>query len=225
MKKNLPKDFLFQICMLLMIVWCAVILLLGHVFRLGIGGVFSYFYVPVCIVAVYIQAKKYKPPKNDSGTVGIYFYYSFVFLILAIIINAIYVFIGNRKLSLYIIAVDIILFAAYFAIVLSGAVYKNSLPNKIQRVQEITAFPASVSRKVGIMISGASDPEIHSALVELKRSVDYSSDTGGIDFDEVVFCSELDKLNKMIDERGDKGEILKEISTVDSMWKARNAIL
>ena len=225
MKKIFQKGLSFQFCVLLLIAWCAVILLLGHVFRLGISGVFCFLYVPACILLVYYQLKDYKPVKNDVGTVGIFLYYSWVLLLLAYVINAVYIFVGNKKLSAFVITADIILLIVYIAIILLGTTYQNRLSNRVQKVQKSTAFSSKVSHEIGVMLSGASDPIIHKELADLKTLIDYSTsaDTSGID--EAAFYSEFEKLSTMISTQSDMTEIIKEISKVEALWKARNARL
>ena len=225
MKRVNNKVFSFQLGIGLIIVWCAVILLLGNINRLGPGGWAAYFFVPVCIAIACLKGISVTAPENDSSFIGVSVYYSLAFVILAIVINGIYIFMGKASLTRAFIAADIILLAIYLMYFLFVFLYQKNLADKVLRVRTNTEFSADISKKIGKMLAETTDRDIHKAMVRLKESIDYSSNSTGIGVDESVIRATVNNLQKLMDEKADKQEIERAISDVERAWKARNARL
>lgn len=219
------KALSLQTGVLLIVCWCAIILLISNFSRLGFSGWFSFLFVPVCVAVVYFFETAHKPLKNDSSTIGIPLYYSFLFLFLSIAINAAYIFVGLQNFAPYVIAADIILLAIYIGIVLFASFYQRKLPAKIRKVQNNTSFSSTVSRSIGVLLAETSESDIHKALVDLKEKVDYSTNTSQYAVDETEILSKLDELQDAIRSSKSKDEILNTISKIETLWKARNTKL
>ena len=225
MKYGSQKSIPFKIDLLLIACWCTVILLLGNISRLGFSGWFSFLYVPACILVVYFLGVVYRPPKNDSSIIGIPLYYSVVLRMLAIVINAAYIFAGIPQLGPVVIAVDIILLAGYIGIVFFSTLYQRSLPAKTKKLQSNMSFSSTVSRTLGGLLAEADDPDILKALTSLKEKVDYSTNSSQSAVDEPEILSALNGLQEMISGSADKEEIISAVSRVGNLWKARNTKL
>ena len=225
MNTNGKKAISLQIGALLIVCWCAVVLLTGNISRLGFSGWFCFLYIPVYVAAIYYFGTVYKPPKNDSSTIGIPLYYFFILLFLAIAINAAFLFAGVQQLGPFVITADIILLAIYFGIVLFASVYQKNLPVKIRKGQSNISFSSTVSRTLGTLLAEADDPEIRKALVGLKEKVDYSTNSSQYAVDEPEILSKLDELQEAIHGSKSKEEVVNAISSIGSLWKARNTKL
>lgn len=223
MKKISRQGISFQIAIGLIIVWCAVTLLLGRISRLGFGGWTAFLAVPICIILAYVKGAFFSAPTNDSASIGVSGYYSWLFILLAIAVNGSYIVIGSMSLTRIMIAADIVLVAFYLGLILFVFLYQQGLSAKVTKVRGNTRFTAEISRTVGSMIAESTDEDIRKSLINLKEMIDYSTNSVETSFDETSVTDKMSLLRKLIDDQADKEDIKKAISNVEGAWKARNA--
>ena len=204
--------------------WCAIILIVGKTAHLGFGGWFGFLYVLVCVGVIVCCNTMFRAPKNDSGTLGIPQYYSVMLLILAVLINGVYIFTERKNLTPYIVAADIVLLAIYFGIIIFTSVYQRDLTVKVNKVEGNTAFATTVSRTLGTLLAQADDPEVHKALAGLKEKVDYSTNSTQNAVDEPQILAGISKLQDALN-ANNKDDALNAISEIGSLWAARNTKL
>ena len=224
MKTN-DKKLSIPVGALLLIAWCAIILILGNVSKLGFSGWFCFLFVPVCFAAVFYCTSFYKPIKNDSSAVALPIHYSAVLIILAVIINAAYILVGVKEAGPFVIAADILLLVAYLIIALFASRYLQNLPNKMRKVERNTSFSVTVSKELGTLLAQADDPVVHKALVGLKEKVDYSTNSTQGAFDEAPILAKIDELRDAVANKEPSEKITALVSDITSLWKARNTKL
>ncbi len=206
-------------------VWCAAVLFFGNIGLLGFSGWFSFLYVPVCIAAVLFCTYYYKPLKNDSGAVSLPIHYSLVLLIFAVVVNAGYIFAGQKAVWPFIAIADIVLLAVYLIIALYACVYLDNLSGKSRKAEQNTRFSVTVSRELGAMLAQVEDPGVHQALAGLKELVDYSTNSTRQAEEEVPILSKLDELKSAMGNGQASEDAMRLIGELTSLWKTRNSKL
>ena len=225
MRINEQHRISFVVTVLLIVAWCAVILLLGNIDTLDIYGWLSFLYVPVCLTLVFFCSVIYKPIRNDSSVVGLPIHYSLLFLILAVLINAGFIFSGVKPAGPFVIAADVLLLVVYLLIALFSYAYLRKLPGKMKKAEQNTTFSVYVSKEIGSMLAQVDDTVLHKELKHLKEEVDYSTNTTQRTIDETVIVKKLEELKAAISKKDSSEKISDLISETASLWKARNAKL
>lgn len=139
--KLLRKGILYILGILIAIAWSAIILLIGRPSRLGGSGWFAFAFVLVSIAVAIICFTVHSIPQNDSSLIGIPFYYSISFIGIAVLINGAYILAEIKSVGSLVIAADIVILAAYLAIMIFSYLHQEKLPQKIKEVERLICSP------------------------------------------------------------------------------------
>ncbi len=225
MKVKLKKNTALWIGLLLAVIWVVLIIALcgfGRLGKLGFAGWLAFLYVPISIAVISCCLRFCETIRNDSGTLGIPAYYSFLYLLVGIALNGFFLALGSAGMRSLLGSLDVILLAAYLILVLVAGKHISNVNRRIEKAKKNTAVTSAISRELGLALSLTEDQELHRELLRLKESVDYAG-SGGNGGDDEAILNTARELRKSM-ENGDGKEAVRQwIDRMNRLGKARNA--
>ena len=140
------------------------------------------------------------------------------------LINGAYILAEIKSVGSLVIAADIVILAAYLAIMIFSYLHQEKLPQKIKEVERQTAFSSAVSSSLGAMLSNTNDADIHKALLKLKEKVDYSTNTSRTSIFNDEINTKISEIRTALVNGTDKEKIIKLINEMGTLWNKKNAI-
>lgn len=229
MKVNDSIRKIFIIELLLFIGWCVVVLAFADYDRAafyfwgGFGfGVFAFIVAAISFLYTNIISNR-----NTTEINYIPVYITSVYLIAAIIVNTYFAFREKGKLNVILVSVNLLLFIVFIGLRLYTDDYQIRVDK--QTVHSATKIKpiTTISAKLGILVSMATDADVKKQLLKLKETVDYSSNVsqGFSEESENLFLLQLNQIETMISEKQDKELISKKIQESMVVWKSRNNVV
>ena len=221
MKNANRKNTSLLISVLVVVIWVVLVITLSDFTRLGFSGWLAFLYVPVSVAVIYYCISAQNTIKNDSSTLGIPIYYSAAFLAVAVILNGSYLLLGSEGMRPIIIALDVILLAVYFILMLAAGRHIDNVNRRIEKSEEITATTTMISKELGKSLALAEDKEIHQAILSLKEKVDYAGNSRKSKEDEAILRKARELSNSLV-HGDDKETVLQLVNQLGRLWAARN---
>lgn len=228
MKGNDGIKKIFIIQLLLFISWCVVVLVFADYDRAAFyfWGGFGFGFLSFIVAGVSLLRIKTNNNRNTTEISHIPVYYTALYLMVTVIINTYFVFRVEGKFNIILVVTNFVLLVAFIAIRL----YSDDL---LSRVNEQTKHSAeklipitSISSQLATILCVTTDPDIKKQVLELKETVDYSSNISQ-EFSEKsqnLFLLQLNRIESLIVEHKDKDIISKNIQEAMVVWKTRNSV-
>ncbi len=221
--KNNDKRIITVIAdVLLIVIWVAVMVVFCDFRLIGFFGWFAFLFVPVSIILSTLFLFLHGDVKNDSGTLGIPFYYSGIFLIISFIVNGIFLLLDSMPMRPFVIVFDIVILAIYLILMLVTVSHTDNVKTHIQESEESTWTSSVLSRELGTALSFVNDADIRSMILSLKEKVDYSGNSGRTSFDQEVINAAVE-LRQSVSVGNDKSIVESIIKKLEDLLAARSA--
>lgn len=151
--------------------------------------------------------------------------YSFGYLAVCLIKNAIFMVLVKGNLNRLLIVLNILTLLVYIMLVFYAVQYRNRLSDQLDLVAEKTANTTEIASLLARLLSQAKDPEVKSRLYSFKEKVDYSSNiTQGFTADqENALIERLRSIGSELSSGANKEKLLSEIDEAEQTWNMRNA--
>jgi hypothetical protein len=126
----------------------------------------------------------------------------------------------------YLIIFNIVIIAAYAIVILYAETYSRRVTGQLELTNQKTYNTAIISEKIGILLNLTDDNEIKGKFLNLKETVDYSSNISS----EKTYQNEklmedcLDEIKNLIINKSDKALIKNKIREAEITWKTRTSI-
>ncbi|MCR5330112.1 MAG: hypothetical protein K6E62_02860, partial [Lachnospiraceae bacterium] len=148
------------------------------------------------------------------------------YLAAALILNMIFMLIGDNDSLKMLILLNILLILLFAAAVFLAGRYIDDVEAKSDVLIEKKKNTANASMQVSAVLAIASDPDVKKAVKDLKARIDYSGNvTQAISGSaEGNFISKIQEIRDAVAGNADKSEILNLISQADRIWSERNAL-
>ena len=221
--KNNDKRIITVIAdVLLIVIWVAVMVVFCDFRLIGFFGWFAFLFVPVSIILSALFLFLHGDVKNDSGTLGIPFYYSGIFLIISFIVNGIFLLLDSMLMRPFIIVFDIVILAIYLILMIVTVSHTDNVKTHIQGSEESTWTSSVLSRELGTALSFVNDADIRRMILSLKEKVDYSGNSGRTSFDQEVVNAAVE-LRHSVSAGNDKAIVESIIKKLEDLLAARSA--
>ena len=148
------------------------------------------------------------------------------YLTVALIMNTIFMLVGNDNSVKLLILLNILLILIFAAVIFFAGRYADGVAEKSEVLIEKKKNTANASLIVSSILAISTDPDVKKALKDLKARIDYSSNvTQAITQSaEDDFISKIQEIRDAVAGNADKSEILNLISQADRIWSERNAL-
>jgi hypothetical protein len=210
------------------IVWCIGIITLSvmHNPPYKFGGALIFGIISIAFSVIYMLLFWSTPGNQSVETSAVSIYCTFVYLIVDIIVNTIFVLTQCGDFNKYLIIFNIVIIAAYAIVILYAETYSRRVTGQLELTNQKTYNTAIISEKIGILVNLTDDNEIKGKFLNLKETVDYSSNISS----EKTYQNEklmedcLDEIKNLIINNSDKALIKNKIREAEITWKTRTSI-
>ncbi len=226
MNKQMIRIMIVEV--LLLAGWCACVVVFTDFSNKGFNFwcALSFSIAAFAVTFLSIVLANVSGNRNLTEAANIPNIISIIYLIIAVLFNAIFLFYIREQLDKLLLIVNIfilIIFAVARIYINSYIDRLNEQTNKIIKKSE----PASdLSVKISLLISKVEDIEIRNKLLNLKEAMDFSpnlSQTQTIGCENMME-KQLEKIDGLINSNASKDEIKDRIKEADIIWKSRNSI-
>jgi hypothetical protein len=209
------------------LIWCFGIYAIADLYApaLPFGGGVLFGLVAIAIAVVYLLVFRRSPDKPVVEVEARSVYFTLLYFVATLVLNTVLVLARCGGLNKILFLCNFVLIAFYVILILGAEKDAERLSEQLAYAEQATAAPASISKKLGTLLSVAEDPEIRKQLLALKEAVDYSSNvtTGGTFEVERDMEAQLDELTDLIANHGDAAVICEKIRKAETTWKLRSS--
>ncbi|MBR5968985.1 MAG: hypothetical protein IK016_01420 [Lachnospiraceae bacterium] len=193
----------------------------GRFFTTIICGLLSF---GVAIASVFFVSGRRRRNLTEVRALPVLF--SAVYLLIALIVNAVFLLnMGDSQIRMQIIINTVLL--AFFAVIFIGSgEYLRHVEVQTEKVIEKTGQLSDISMRLGSIISLSKDEEIKRRVLSLKEKVDYS---GNITQSKTAdlqneFGALLMRIEETVQVSGSSEKVSALIDEAERIWSARNAV-
>lgn len=187
-----------------------------------VGGIL-FGLLAVVVSILYLLVFRHSPGKQaaENGAITVYLTVSYVLATLGC--NTAYILTRHGAFSRFLVLSNFAIIAVYCVAILFAEKDVKRLSDQLSRTERKTAGPGYLSAKLGVLLSMTEDKALHSRLLKLKESVDYSSNitTDATLASEKRMAALLDELQTLITDQADASEIQKKLHEAETEWKTR----
>lgn len=187
----------------------------------------------LCVLVALMAAELYllvirkSPHKQaeESGALGLIF--TACYLIISFLLNGIFVLLKTTDYNWILFALNLAELVGYVILLFWAEQHTQRLTGQLEKVESKTSATAEVGRKLGELLAVTNDPEIRAKLVELKQTVDYSSNitTDAVAYREQQMIQQLDEILQLSLGNADRMILLSKVDMADKTWKMRNSVV
>ena len=162
----------------------------------------------------------------DRELSAAHFPLTILFWILSMILNTVFMYRMRPTLNKLFLLLDIALIAIYLIILLAFGSHAAATSERTAHIASKTADFSRISGNVGNLLSMTDDPRIRKELLNLKQTVDYSTNTSvpaALDY-ENYFLTQLSRIRDLLSRNAAAEEVLPLIQEAASTWRSRNSI-
>lgn len=192
----------------------------GFYFWCGIG----FAVVTVFITIASVLGIK---PKTNNDLVevnAIPIIFTHAYMALALVVNIIFMVIGDGEKRIVPVSVNLLLLCIFFAVRIFTNPYGARVKKQVEVVRDKIRPIQEIRVQMNEMLALSKDAEIRQKVLKIKENVDYANNTSDAASitQENIFLSLIGDINAKMRENRDKNEILADLESADLVWKNRN---
>lgn len=148
------------------------------------------------------------------------------YLAVALIMNTIFMLIGNDNSVKLLVLLNILLILIFAAVIFFAGRYADGVAKKSEILIDKKKNTANASLLISSILAISTDPDVKKALKDLKTRIDYSSNvTQAISQSaEDSFISKAEQIRNAVTGNENKSDVLNLICEADRIWSERNAL-
>lgn len=177
---------------------------------------------------VIVGALTFIPLKSKNNFVATLpvFFTAMIYFGIALIVNIIFMCIKSNNITAPLVINGILLLLFLIFLVISYKSFSRVEDNTQRREQRVKQF-RTYAIEVSSIKEVAADDEVKAALAKLQDNINYSSTASNANTveKEVEFAEKIQQIDGLVNNNGEKEEILKAISDAERILKVRNQIL
>ncbi len=209
--------------------WCLIMVAVASLFAptyfFGggiVGGVISFLIAEVYLLFIRFPSHA---QSVETGAVSIYFTIGFVAI--SAIINTLFILIGLGNFNRVLLAVNALIDVCFIIAAIYVEKYAIRVAAQLERTEKKIFVTTAISQTIGSMIAAAPDDTIRNKLMQMKETVDYSSNISADAFADLEqrFAAQLEEAQCMMEVCEDSAVILQKLQQAEQTWKQRNTVV